>query len=117
MKSFVKNIEDPIFATEKQRTQEMWDIEGRLKNANQTFKFDIRPIQPVNNDRSEKIGYFNTQADKIVFEAKDHWIIFDFDLFVHWITRSYCKHSIDTVKVSVRIIVVYEEKRVKSAFD
>ena len=77
MKSFIKSIEDPIFATEKQRRQEMWDIEGRLKNANQTFKFDIRPIKPVNKDRSEKIGYFNTKADKIVFEAKDHWIIFD----------------------------------------
>ena len=65
LKSFIKSIEDPIFATEKQRRQEMWDIEGRLKNANQTFKFDIRPIKPVDNDRSEKIGYFNTKADKI----------------------------------------------------
>jgi hypothetical protein len=77
MKSFISNIEKPVFATEKQRRNEIWDVEGRLKNGNQTFKFDIRPIKPVNNDKSEKIGYFNTKADKIVFEALDHWIIFD----------------------------------------
>ena len=77
MKLFIENIEDPVFATEKQRKQEIWDVEGRLKNANQIFKFDIRPIKPVNKGISEKIGYFNTKADKIVFEAKDHWIVFD----------------------------------------
>lgn len=47
----------------------------------------------------------------------EHWVNTYFYLLIHWITRSYCKHSIDTVKVSVRIIVVYKEKRVKSAFD
>jgi hypothetical protein len=77
MKSFINNIVDPILATDLQRKKEIWDVEGRLKNGNQTFKFDIRPIKPVNNDKSEKIGYFNTKADKIVFEALDHWIIFD----------------------------------------
>jgi hypothetical protein len=54
MKSFISNIEKPVFATEKQRRNEIWDVEGRLKNGNQTFKFDIRPIKPVNNDKSEK---------------------------------------------------------------
>ena len=77
MKSFINNIEEPVFATEEQKRNEIWDVEGRLKNGNQKFKFDIRPIKPVNNDKSEKIGYFNTKADKIVFEALDQWIIFD----------------------------------------
>ncbi len=77
MKSFVKHIEDPVFATKEQKLQEIWDIEGRINNGNQTFKFDIRPLEQVDNSKSEKIGYFNTKADKIVFEAIDHWIVFD----------------------------------------
>ena len=77
MKSFVKHIKDPVFATKEQKLQEIWDIEGRINNGNQTFKFDIRPLEQVNNNKSEKIGYFNTKADKIVFEAIDHWIVFD----------------------------------------
>ncbi len=77
MKSFVDHIEDPVFANDEQKRQEIWDIEGRLRNGNQTFKFDIRPLKPVDNNKSEKIGFFNTKADKIVFEAVDHWIIFD----------------------------------------
>ena len=42
MKSFINNIVDPILATDLQRKKEIWDVEGRLKNGNQTFKFDIR---------------------------------------------------------------------------
>tara|TARA_R110000772_G_scaffold252620_1_gene368075 strand:+ start:308 stop:652 length:345 start_codon:yes stop_codon:yes gene_type:complete len=77
MKSFINNIIEPVFATEEQKEKEIWDVEGRLKNGNQSFKFDIRPLKAINNDRSEKIGYFNTKADKIVFEAINQWIIFD----------------------------------------
>ena len=67
MKSFVNNIVDPIFATNKEKENEFWDVEGRLKGGNRPFKFDIRPLKAVDNNRSEKI----------VFEAIDHWVIFD----------------------------------------
>ena len=77
MKSFLKNIIDPVLATDSQRKTEIWDVEGRLKNSNQIFKFDIRPIKAVSDNKLEKIGYFNTKADKMVFETIDHWIIFD----------------------------------------
>tara|TARA_R110000822_G_scaffold43310_1_gene117022 strand:- start:88 stop:426 length:339 start_codon:yes stop_codon:yes gene_type:complete len=77
MKDFVKLIEDPVFATDLQKKKEIWDVEGRLKNGNQSFKFDIRPLKAVDNDRSEKIGYFNTKANKVVFEAIDRWVVFD----------------------------------------
>ena len=77
MKSFINNIVDPIFATDLQRKKEIWDVEGRLKNGNQSFKFDIRPLKAVDKDRSEKIGYFNTKADKVVFETIDRWVVFD----------------------------------------
>ena len=76
MKSFLRNIVDPVLATDYQRKNEIWDVEGRLKNGNQVFKFDIRPLKPIDN-RLEKTGFFNTKADKLVFEDINQWIVFD----------------------------------------
>jgi len=76
MKSFIKALTDVVFATEKQRKNEIWDVEGRIKNGNQIFKFDIRPLKPIDN-RLEKIGYFKSKSDKMVFEAENEWILFD----------------------------------------
>jgi len=58
MKKFIELLSDPILATSKQREKEIWDVEGRLKNANQPFKFDIRPLKQVDN-KAEKIGTLN----------------------------------------------------------
>lgn len=76
MKSFIKALTNTVFATEEQRKNEIWDVEGRLKNGNQPFKFDIRPLKQVDN-KVEKIGYFKSKADKMVFETINQWVIFD----------------------------------------
>ena len=78
MKSFIKYLTDVQHATNQQRLNEIWDVEGRLKNGNQTFKFDIRPLKSIDN-RLEKTGFFNTKADKIVFEDAEQWIVFDIE--------------------------------------
>ena len=76
MKEFIKLLTEPILATTEQRQKEIWDVEGRLKNGNQPFKFDIRPLKQVNN-KAEKIGYFKSKSDKMVFETINQWVIFD----------------------------------------
>jgi len=76
LKNFVNYLTDPVLATPEQQKNEIWDVEGRLKNANQSFKFDIRPLKSVNN-RAEKTGYFKSKSDKMVFETIDQWVIFD----------------------------------------
>jgi|TARA_R110000824_G_scaffold32615_5_gene105207 hypothetical protein len=76
LKNFIDYLSEPILATPEQKQNEIWDVEGRLKNGNQPFKFDIRPLKEVDN-RVEKTGYFKSKSDKMVFEAIDKWIIFD----------------------------------------
>ncbi len=76
MKNFINYLSDSVLATPEQRKKEIWDVEGRLKNGNQTFKFDIRPLKEVDN-RAEKTGYFKSKSDKMVFETISQWIIFD----------------------------------------
>ena len=74
--NFINYLYNPVLATLEQQEKEIWNVEGRLKNSNQIFKFDIRPLKPV-KDKLEKIGYFKSKSDKIVFEAINQWIIFD----------------------------------------
>jgi len=76
LKNFINYLSDSVLATPEQQEKEIWDVEGRLKNGNQTFKFDIRPLKEVNN-RAEKTGYFKSKSDKMVFETINQWIIFD----------------------------------------
>lgn len=76
MKKFIELLSEPILATPKQQEEEIWNVEGRLKNGNQPFKFDIRPLKQVNN-KAEKIGYFKSKSDKMVFETINQWVIFD----------------------------------------
>ncbi len=80
MKEFIKLLTKPILATTEQRQKEIWDVEGRLKNGNQPFKFDIRPLKPSKGggrNRVEKTGYFKSKSDKMVFETINQWVIFD----------------------------------------
>jgi len=76
VKKFIKLLSEPILATPEQKEKEIWDVEGRLKNGNQPFKFDIRPLRQVAN-KAEKIGYFKSKSDKMVFETINQWVIFD----------------------------------------
>ena len=76
MRKFIELLSEPILATPDQQKKEIWDVEGRIKNGNQFFKFDIRPLKQVNN-KTEKIGYFQSKSDKMVFETNTKWIIFD----------------------------------------
>jgi len=76
MKKFIELLSEPILATPEQQQKEIWDVEGRLKNGNQTFKFDIRPLKQVSN-KVEKTGYFKSKSDKMVFETINQWVIFD----------------------------------------
>ena len=74
---FECNLTEVTKATVAQRTKELWDIEGIIKNkSNQSFKFDLRPISKHGNELGKK-GSIQTKADKMVFESKDQWIIID----------------------------------------
>lgn len=76
LKKFLKNLTNIKYPTNEQVKKEKWDVEGRLPGSNQIFKFDVRPVNVINN-KLEKTGYLETKADKIVFETERQWIIFD----------------------------------------
>jgi len=70
MKNFYSKLTNIKLANLKQKKNELWDVEGILRN--QKFKFDTRPIQ-----NNSKIGSFKTKADKMVFNIKNEYVIVD----------------------------------------
>ena len=71
---FKNYLDDVIYATPYQQQTQLWDIQGIIKNkSNQSFKFDLRPL----NKNFSKGGSFKTKADKMVFDLKDKYIIVD----------------------------------------
>jgi hypothetical protein len=67
---YLTNIEYP-----KEKTS--WHIAGIIKGQNAFYKFDVRGRTKESENRAYKTGYLNTQADKMVFEYIDQWIILD----------------------------------------
>ena len=85
MDSFLKHLKNIKYPVKKQKQKELWDIEGIIKNkSNQSFKFDLRPISKHGNELGKK-GSIETKANKMVFEAIDHWIIIDMEELVNYI--------------------------------
>ena len=78
MSNFLTYLKDYILATEIQKENELWDVQGILKDkSNQEFKFDLRPTKIVKDNLIGKEGKTSTKAQKIVFETDTQWIIVD----------------------------------------
>jgi len=78
---FQHNLSQVNIATPIQRKKECWDIEGIIKDkSNQLLKFDLRPLK--NNTKG---GFFNSKADKMVFDIKDQWIIVDMEELIQYL--------------------------------
>lgn len=70
---FLKEIKYP-------NKKDDWDIEGIIhQKTNRLYKFDLSPIKKFKENDYGKIGYFNTKAEKMVFDFKDNWIVLDIE--------------------------------------
>lgn len=86
MKDFIDKLIVTNLPSNQQKQKEMWDVEGILHN--QIYKFDLRPIK--NNC---KIGYFQSKADKIVFDINNQWIIVDVDELHNFLKENEIKET------------------------
>ena len=72
------NLKDVTYASQKQKEEERWDVEGILyKRLNQKLKFDLSPIIKFKEEDYGKIGHFKSKSDKIVFDFENTWILID----------------------------------------
>jgi len=84
-----KNLNNIVWPTLEQKQNELWNVSGVLKkNSNQHFKFDVRNMFDMPDNKLGKKISTASKADKIVFETEDKWIIVDFNEFNDYIKKT-----------------------------
>lgn len=70
-----------------------WHVEGILhKKTNQSYKFDLSPIQKFKDGSEGKVGSFKTKAEKMVFDFKKQWVILDIEELHEYIKKNKLKN-------------------------
>ena len=71
-----------------------WQVEGLLKQSNQYLKFDIRFLKDF-NDKKGKLIDSKSEADKVLFEDDQNWILVDTKELIKYMKD----HSLKEVKL------------------
>lgn len=72
-----------------------WQVEGNIKRlSNQYLKFDIRFLKNFDNKEGKLISS-NSQADKVLFEDDQNWILVDTKELIKYMKD----HSLKEVKL------------------
>ena len=62
----------------KWNNNQTWQVEGNIeKLSNQYYKFDIRYLNDFSKDKKGKLINSKSQADKVLFEDDQNWILVD----------------------------------------
>jgi hypothetical protein len=73
LKKFAKYLD----SVEYPKKSSSWNIAGIIKGQNAFYYFDVKGVTKKSKGRAYKKGSLKTEADKMVFESKDQWIILD----------------------------------------
>jgi len=78
----------------KWNNNDQWQVEGLLKHSNQYLKFDIRFLKDF-KDKKGKLIDSRSQADKVLFEDNDSWILIDTQELIKYMKD----HSLKEIKL------------------
>ena len=89
--SILKRFEKHLNSIEYPDKKSSWNIAGILKNKNSFHKFDVRGVKKTSENKAYKTGHLNTEADKMVFELQDKWVILDIEELHEYIKENKLK--------------------------
>lgn len=89
--SILKRFEKHLNSIEYPDKKSSWNIAGILKNKNSFHKFDVRGVKKTSENKAYKTGRLNTEADKMVFELQDKWVILDIEELHEYIKENKLK--------------------------
>jgi len=72
-----------------------YQVDGLLQQSNQYYKFDIRNLNDFPEDKKGKIINSKSQADKVLFEDNQNWILVDTQELIKYMKE----HSLKEVKL------------------
>ena len=79
MSNILRRFEKNLTAIEHPKDKTTWNVAGILKNQNAFYRFDVRDMFLLPEGNFAQKGSTKTQAQKMVFEFKDKWLIIDIE--------------------------------------
>ena len=86
--SIVKRFSNYLTAIEYPKEKTSWNIAGMIKGSNAFYRFDVREMFKMPDGTPAQSGRLDTKAQKMVFETKDKWLIFDIDELHQYIRKN-----------------------------
>ena len=75
--NIIERFSHYLDSVEYPKEKTSWNIAGVIKGQNGFYKFDTKSLIKTKEGQIGKYGSFNTEADKIVYDIKDQFIIVD----------------------------------------
>ena len=88
MTNIVERFSGYLTAIEYPKEKTSWNIAGMIKGKNAFYRFDVREMFKMSDGTPAKSGRLDTKAQKMVFETKDKWLIFDIDELHQYIRKN-----------------------------
>jgi len=90
MSSILKRFSKYLHSIKYPDERSSWNIAGIIKGKNAFYKFDVRNMKKE-GDKVFQNGYLKTEAEKMVLEFIDYWVILDIEELNNYITTNKLK--------------------------
>jgi hypothetical protein len=87
MTSIVKRFSKYLTGIEYPKEKTSWNIAGMIKGKNAYYRFDVRNMFEMPNGEQAQSGRLDSQAQKMVLEGEDNWLILDLEELHEYIRR------------------------------
>ena len=88
MSNIVERFRENLTGVEYPKTKTSWNIAGILKDKNAFYKFDVREMITLSDGTPAQSGRTDSQADKMVLEIEDKWVILDLEELHQYIKKN-----------------------------
>jgi|TARA_R110000796_G_C14548908_1_gene433632 hypothetical protein len=89
--NIIKQFSKKLTAIEYPKGKTSWDIGGIIKGQNAFYKFDVKNMIKLDDGTPAQKGRTNNDADKIVFDFKNKYIIIDVKELHQYLRRNKTK--------------------------
>ena len=79
MSTIVTRFSKCLTAIEYPKEKTSWNISGIIKGQNAFYRFDVRNMFNLSDERLAQTGHLNSQAQKMVLEGEKDWLILDLE--------------------------------------
>jgi hypothetical protein len=88
MPTIVTRFSECLVAIEYPKEKTSWNIAGIIRGQNGFYKFDVREMFKLSNGRPAQKGRLDSQANKMVLEMKDKWVVFDIEELHNYLKKN-----------------------------